>query len=94
MPDISKICPHCGLQLVKWRVPEGANWVEEFFYACFNDDCSYYREGWDWMRSQFNQAASYRYMINPSTGVSSMLPVWSASSMREMIVEEDEGGKA
>jgi hypothetical protein len=73
-------------------VPEGADWVEEFFYVCFNDDCRYYVEGWSWMKSQFNQAASYRYMLNPTTGTSSPLPVWSESAMRDLIIQEVEGG--
>jgi hypothetical protein len=30
-------------------------------------------------------------MVNPSTGASSMIPVWSDSATREMIVENDEG---
>jgi len=34
---------------------------------------------------------SYRFMINPTTGASSMIPVWSDEATREMIVEEDEG---
>ncbi len=94
MAEMPTVCPHCGSRLQKWRVPDGANWVEEFFYVCFNDECSYYQEGWDWMRSQFNQAASYRYMVNPTSGSASPLPVWSASAMRELIVEEQEGGQA
>jgi len=91
MPDISPTCPHCGSRLKRWRVPEGANWVEEFFFVCFNDDCSYYREGWEWMKQEYNQVSSYRYLINPVTGATSPLPVWSASAMREMIVEGDQG---
>jgi len=91
MADISRTCPHCGSRLKKWRVPVDATWSEEFFYACFNDDCSYFRDGWGWMKEQYNQVASYRYMINPTTGASSMLPVWSDSAIREMIVEDDEG---
>jgi hypothetical protein len=74
-------------------VPEDASWNEEYFFVCFNDDCSYYKEGWDWMKEQYNQHASYRYMINPTTGTSSLLPVWSEMAMREMIVEDDEGGE-
>jgi len=94
MPDIPLTCPHCGTRLSKWRAPEEAKWTEEFFLVCFNDDCRYYKEGWDWMRSQFNQAASYRYMVNPSTGVPSPLPVWSDTALRERIVEEAEGGNS
>ena len=29
-------------------------------------------------------------MINPTTGASSMIPVWSDSATREMIVEDNE----
>ena len=92
MPDISRTCPHCGSRLRKWRVPDGANWTEEFFFVCFNDDCSYYKEGWEWMREQYSQMSSYRYMINPATDVPLPLPVWSDSAMREMIVENGGGG--
>ena len=46
------------------------------------------------MKEQYNQKASYRYMINPRTGASSSLPVWSDSAMREMIAENAEEGDA
>jgi hypothetical protein len=91
MAEASRTCPHCGQRLKKWLVPDGATWTEEFLFVCFNDDCSYYREGWKWMERQFAQHASYRYMVNPTTGASSMIPVWSDSATREMIVENDEG---
>ena len=91
MADVPPTCSHCGSRLKKWHVPEGATWSEEFFFVCFNDDCSYYKKGWDWMKEQYNQVASYRYMINPVTGGSSPLPVWSPSAMRDMIADDDEG---
>ncbi|MHC4405443.1 MAG: ogr/Delta-like zinc finger family protein [Planctomycetota bacterium] len=92
MADIPRTCPHCESRLKKWRVPDGASWSEEFFFVCFNDDCSYYKDGWAWMKEQFNQEASYRYMVNPTTGAASPLPVWSNAATREMIVEETDGG--
>ena len=92
MADTPGTCPHCGSRLKKWRVPEEATWSEEFFYVCFNDDCSYYKKGWEWMKQQYNQDASYRYTVNPATGAASQIPVWSDSATREMIVEDDEGG--
>ncbi len=91
MVDIPTTCPHCGSRLKKWRVPGEATWSEEFFRVCFNDKCSYYKNGWKWMKEQYNQEGSYRFMINPTTGASSMIPVWSDEATREMIVEEDEG---
>ena len=92
MTDTPPTCPHCGCRLKKWRVPEGSSWCEEFFFVCFNDDCAYYREGWNWMQEQYSQNASYRYMINPTTSASSLIPVWSDSATREMIEENAEGG--
>ena len=91
MPDATKTCPHCGSQLKKWMVPEDTSWSEEYLFVCFDDTCSYYREGWDWMKEQFAQRASYRYMISPITGSSSMVPVWSPEALRELIVKEAEG---
>jgi hypothetical protein len=90
MADSSRTCPHCGSSLKKWTVPVEATWVEEFFYVCFNDECSFYKEGWEWMLEQYNQNASYRYMLNPATGTSASIPVWSATATREMIVEEED----
>jgi len=91
MADIPPTCPHCGSHLSKWRVPDGAGWPNGFFRVCFNNECSYYKEGWDWMAEQFSQRASFRYMVNPDTGAASPLPVWSDSAMREMIVDDAEG---
>ena len=93
MPDTPRTCPHCGSKLKKWRVPDEATWSEEFFFVCFNDDCSYFKEGWAWMKERYNQTGSYRYMLNPTTGVSSMLPVWSVSALRNMIVDAEGSGK-
>jgi len=91
MTDTQRTCSHCGSRLKKWLVPEKSSWDEEFFFVCFNDDCPYYVKGWNWMREQYNQNASYRYMVNPTTGGSSMIPVWSDTATQEMIVEEPEG---
>ena len=90
MTDIRPNCTHCGSPLKKWRVPVDASWDQEYFLVCFNDDCTYYKQGWDWMKEQYNQRASYRYMINPTTGAASPLPVWSDSATREMIMEDEE----
>lgn len=93
MAEVPQNCAHCGSRLKKWRVPDEATWSEEFFYVCFNDDCSYYKSGWEWMKDQYNQHASYRFAVNPSDGATLMIPVWSDSATREMIEEEDKGGE-
>ncbi len=91
MTAVPHKCPHCEAALKKWLVPEGATWNEEYFLVCFNDECSYYKEGWSWMKDEYNQVASYRYALNPTTGESLMIPVWSDTATKEMIVEEPEG---
>lgn len=90
MAEKPAICPHCGSKLKKWLVPDEATWDEAFFRVCFNDGCTYYKEGWTWMKEQYSQNASYRYTLNPVTGASMQIPVWSASATREMIVEDEE----
>lgn len=84
-------CPHCGSRLSTWRVPDGSSWVEEFFLACFHDSCPYYTNGWTWMEERYGQRASYRFALNPATGASLAIPVWSDSATREMLVTEEEG---
>ena len=88
MSDEQATCPHCGSSLKKWRVPEDASWEEDFFLVCFNDECPYYQRGWEWMKEQYSQEASYRYTLNPTTGASSMIPVWSDDATRQQIVED------
>jgi hypothetical protein len=78
--------------LKKWMVPEDASWDDEYFLACFNNDCGYYQRGWKWMKEQYNQEASYRYALNPNNGASLMIPVWSDEATRQMIVDDSGGG--
>jgi hypothetical protein len=92
MEERQTTCPHCGARLLKWQVPDGASWEEEYFLVCFNDECSYYTEGWTWMREQYRQEASFRYAFNPDKGASLMIPVWSSRATREMILEDSEEG--
>lgn len=90
MEERQTTCPHCGTDLKKWRVPEGASWDDEYFLVCFNDTCSYYVEGWKWMEEQYRQKASFRYAFNPGQNGALMIPVWSDTATREMIIEDGE----
>jgi len=86
-------CPHCNSRLLKWLPPEQTNWGESVMFVCFNDECSYFVRGWDWMMSKYQVKASYRYRLDPRTGESGPLAVWSPSALRERIftpISEDD----
>lgn len=83
-------CPHCGARLLKWMPPAESSWGANVQYACFNDECSYYKRGWDHMMEKYQVKASYRYRLDPRTGKSGPLPVWSPGAIRDRIVEQNE----
>jgi len=83
-------CPHCGVKMKKWENPEISSWGIGFQYVCFNDECPYYVRGWEWMRTQFQQEASYRYRYNPQNEEHGPLPVWSPGALRSGIIEDEE----
>jgi len=72
--------------LAKWENPELNSWSGEYQYVCFNDECPYFVRGWNWMQEQFKVTASYRYRLDPATGESGPLPVWSKQALRTSIL--------
>ncbi len=87
-------CPHCQAEMRPWSVPGESTWGEGIQYVCFNDECPYFLRGWQWMKTQYNAHASYRYRLNPQTGEKGPLPVWSVDALKNQIVEEDSGDEA
>jgi hypothetical protein len=84
-------CPHCGAVLRRFRIPEQSGWQQPFQWACFNNDCPYYREGWEWMWEHYRAKASYRYrLLDPLTGQTSPLAVWSETALLERILDDEE----
>lgn len=91
MKKSNPACPHCGVTMKKWKIPGDSTWTEEFHWVCFNDKCTYYVKGWDWMFEKYQQAASYRCRMNPTNGVCGPLPVWSPAAHKDFILpDEDE----
>ena len=84
--DLSMHCPHCQTALTPWKPPEGSSWGDSVHYVCFNDECTYYVRGWEWMYTKFRQKVSYRFRYNPDTGEKGPLPVWSPRALRERII--------
>ena len=92
-PNDAPTCAHCGQAMTAMMLPEAGGWDDAFHWVCFNDGCSYYKEGWVWMKERYNQHASYRYAVNPTDDSVLMIPVWSDTATREMIEEDDKGGE-
>ncbi len=86
-------CPHCGAILRAFFLPDGTGWEHPTQLACFNDECSYYREGWDYMLQQYNAKVSYRYRLIPGEhgqpAVASPLAVWSETALLDLICDDE-----
>jgi hypothetical protein len=82
-------CPHCGQALSPFQLPDNSGWDEQIHFACFNDECDYFRRGWVWMFDHYGVKASYRYRIDPASGTESPLPVWSKDAIKDRIIEAD-----
>ncbi len=89
-PTESAICPHCNESLKRLTLPDDTGWEQPFHLVCFNDDCSYYKEGWQWMFDKYEVKASYRYRVNPENGKASPLAVWSDDALTDSIIEDAE----
>lgn len=82
-------CPHCQERLIPWRSPDMTTWGGAVQYVCFNDDCSYFQNGWKWMLEKYNVKASYRHRYDPETGQTGPLAVWSKDALKNQMTENE-----
>jgi hypothetical protein len=75
--------------MVRWSNPPQSTWGGDFQFVCFNDDCPYFVRGWAWMQSHYNVAVSYRYRLDPETGATGPLPVWSKDALKGSILQDN-----
>jgi len=83
-------CPHCSERMLKWYTPNDLSWGTPYQLVCFNDECTYYVRGWEWMETKYQKKASYRHRYNPFDGDSGPVPVWDSNALRARIMEDDE----
>ena len=87
--DVQMVCSHCGGPMARWANPPQSTWTGDYQYVCFNDQCPYYVRGWEWMKQSFSVGASYRFRLDPETGETGALAVWSRNALRDSILSEE-----
>ncbi|MEW6267615.1 MAG: ogr/Delta-like zinc finger family protein [Thermodesulfobacteriota bacterium] len=88
MSEDKTICPHCGQKMKKFKAPDSTTWGETCWYVCYNDDCGYYKRGWDHMWNTMKVKCSYRHRYDPDTNSCGPMPVYSPTMGLECVVEE------
>jgi len=76
------VCKYCGEEIKKVYLPVDSDWGVEYIYVCLNDECNYFKRGWDWMFNNYNVKASYRFMYNPFNGYEGPYPVTKENDIK------------
>lgn len=86
-------CPYCGHKMSKMEPPtfnlsDGLGWCTPFLYVCFNDECSFYINGWEHIKVNYGKTASYRCMIYPDSGNKDAICVYTPDGLKGQILED------
>lgn len=87
-------CPHCGANMVIWECPlmtfgDGLGWGTPYLYACFNDDCTLYVDGWAEIYEQQAVTASYRCICDPTNMKMDCMLVYGREGGKGCIIDEE-----
>ncbi len=86
MPSEYKIkeaptCPHCK-QPMEQLDARHLDWGTTFLWVCFNNECGFFKKGWQHMMDNYGQLVSYRYMVTPDTGSQGVIPAFSVEYLQ------------
>jgi hypothetical protein len=76
-----------------WEVPpvnfsDGLGWGTPYLYVCFNDECPTYQQGWNNLKENYAQTASYRQICYPGTRQFELMPVFSPMGGQGQIIDD------
>jgi ribosomal protein L37AE/L43A len=93
MSQEKPVCPKCGKEMNLWEVPpinfsDGLGWGTPYLYVCFNDACPTYQQGWENLKENYSQTASYRQICYPGTAQFELMPVFSPVGGQGQIIDD------
>jgi len=82
MVKIAPKCPHCDVTMVHYDLPpiafsDGLGWGAKFLWVCPNEECPIFRKGYNHNINQYGNTASLRSIIEPDSGLASVVPTLS-----------------
>ena len=59
-----RTCPHCKTELTLCHAPpmhvgDGLGWGSEYLFVCLNDECSLFKNGWEYIENQYGNTARH-----------------------------------
>jgi hypothetical protein len=75
-------CPHCKTEMEKLDARD-LEWGLPYLWVCYNDKCAFFTKGWQHMMENYGQLTSYRFMIEPDSGNTGVIPAFSLQYLQE-----------